>query len=174
MKSAPAPVEEALINLRRVTRAIDLHSRQLTRNYGLTVPQLMVLKEIANRTEPSLGDVAQGIGLSKPTVTSILDRLERDGSIQRARSPRDRRRLILTLTRKGRELLQAAPPLLHERFVASFTALMEWEQTLLISSLLRVVDLLNASDLDAAPLLSPGPVAESPTRDTPLPRPRNT
>lgn len=171
---APAQVEEVLINLRRVVRAIDLHSRQLVRHHGLTVPQLMVLREITRHTEPSVAEIAQGISLSKPTVTSILDRLERHGWIQRARSPRDRRRVILTLTSTGRDLLRAAPPLLHDRFVASFTTLKDWEQTLILSSLQRVVDMMNASEFDAAPILSPGPVAPAPTFETPAPKHRKT
>jgi len=173
MALGPAPVDEVLITLRRVIRAIDLHSRQLAQHHGLTVPQLMVLQEIARQPEPSLLEVAKGVSLSKPTVTSILDRLERHGWIARARSPRDRRRLILTVTPDGQTLLDTAPPLLHDRFVEAFTALKDWEQTLLLSSLQRVADMMQASDLDAAPLLSQGPVAVPPPRDTPTPRKRN-
>lgn len=169
MTQNPALVEEVLITLRRMIRAIDLHSRQLAQQHGLTVPQLMVLKEIEQQSEPSLVEVARGVHLSKPTVKSILDRLERQGWIQRSRSSRDRRRLILTSTHAGRVLLEAAPPLLHERFVSAFSALKDWEQTLLLSSLQRVSDMLHASELDAAPLLSPGPVDSPPPQHPPIP-----
>jgi len=166
MNQSPALVEDVLITLRRVIRAIDLHSRQLAQQHGLTVPQLMVLKEVREHTEPSLVEIARSVHLSKPTVKSILDRLERRGWIQRSRSPRDRRRLILRLTDAGQAVLEVAPPLLHEQFASAFSALKDWEQTLLLSSLQRVADLLQASGLDAAPLLSPGPVAP-PSTQTP-------
>jgi len=159
MTPSNTPADTVLITLRRVIRAVDNHSRTLAEQHGLTVPQLMVLQEIARQTEPSLVEIAHGVSLSKATVASILDRLDRGGKIRRVRSPWDRRRLVVTLTEEGQTLLQAAPPLLHERFVAAYTGLKDWEQSLILSSLQRVANMLDASELDAAPMLAPGSVS---------------
>ena len=68
--------EEVLITLRKIIRAIDIHSRYLVKQYGLTGPQLLVLKEILRLKETHISVIAERISLSQPTVTDILDRLE--------------------------------------------------------------------------------------------------
>ncbi|MFT5717143.1 MAG: DNA-binding MarR family transcriptional regulator, partial [Oleiphilaceae bacterium] len=67
--------EQLLISLRRVIRAIDIHSRQLNKQSGLTGPQLMVMQNIAQLKAPLAKDIAQEIALSAATVTTIIDRL---------------------------------------------------------------------------------------------------
>lgn len=50
-------------------------------------------------------DIAAFTGLTSGSVTSMLDRLERAGLVQRARSTMDRRVVLVSLTRKTREKL---------------------------------------------------------------------
>jgi DNA-binding MarR family transcriptional regulator len=60
----------------------------------------------------------------------------------------------VALTDAGREVLAAAPKPLQESFSARFEALPRWEQYQLVSVLERVAAMMDAEDLDAAPLLS--------------------
>jgi len=145
--------DNVLIALRQIIRAIDLHSKKLERVSGLTGPQLLVMQVIAQHASLSAGTVAREVSLSQATVTSILDRLERKGYLQRVRSQEDRRRVELTLTVEGARVLAAAPTLMQESFISRFSELSEWEQNLILSSLQRVAAMMNASELDAAPLL---------------------
>ncbi|MDP5040147.1 MAG: MarR family transcriptional regulator, partial [Paraglaciecola sp.] len=78
--------EELLISLRKVIRAIDMYSKKLNKDTGLTSPQLLVLQQIALREDVMVKDIAQSINLSSATVTSILDRLEPRGLVIRQRS----------------------------------------------------------------------------------------
>ncbi len=48
--------DDVLIAIRRVIRAVDLHSRKLSQSYGLTGPQALVLKEIDSRVRISAGE----------------------------------------------------------------------------------------------------------------------
>lgn len=66
--------EQLFISLRQVNRAIDIHSRQLSKLSGLTGPQLMVMTKIAELDAPMVKQVAKEITLSPVTVTSIIDR----------------------------------------------------------------------------------------------------
>ena len=75
--------EELLIALRKVIRAIDLRSKQLNRDVGLTGPQLLALQEIGRRPGTMVRQIADNINLSAATVTSILDRLEAKQLLQR-------------------------------------------------------------------------------------------
>ena len=148
--------EEVLIFLRRIIRANDLHSRRLGRETGLTTPQLVVMRAIEATNEPTVSEISRGVSLSQATVTNILNRLESQGLVHRQRSELDKRRVHLRVTAAGRKLLATAPLPLQEGFIARFNQLAEWEQHLIVSSLARIAAMMDAEDLDAAPLLAPG------------------
>ncbi|MGD9390603.1 MAG: MarR family transcriptional regulator, partial [Thioalkalispiraceae bacterium] len=71
--------DQVLISLRQIIRAIDLNSKRLERESGLTGPQLLVMQLIGSAGEITAGVLAREVSLSQATVTSILDRLERKG-----------------------------------------------------------------------------------------------
>ena len=151
--------DQVLAALRRIIRAIDLHSRKLAQRYGLTGPQLIILKELQSLGDVSVGELAKRISLSSGTVTDILERLEKRGLVQRARSNADRRRVLNRITEKGEEILQKAPTLLQERFVEEFEKIQDWEQTLILSSLQRVASLMEIEETLSRPVLVTGPLA---------------
>jgi DNA-binding MarR family transcriptional regulator len=150
--------EQMLVALRRVMRAVDLHSRKLMQSHGLTGPQALLLQEAVRGGGISAGELANRVSLSQATVTDILNRLEQRGLLTRERSDSDRRRVMVKPTPAGGEVIAAAPPLLQETFVRRFGDLKPWEQMLLLSSLQRIAELMDAERIDAAPLLSSGAV----------------
>jgi DNA-binding MarR family transcriptional regulator len=145
--------DQVLISLRQIIRAIDLHSKRLERESGLTGPQLLVLQLVGNSGEITASVIARNVSLSQATVTSILDRLERKNMLKRDRSASDKRKVLVTLTEAGQQALEKAPRLLQESFINSFSCLEDWEQSQILSTLQRVAGMMNASELDAAPLL---------------------
>jgi DNA-binding MarR family transcriptional regulator len=145
--------DQVLVSLRQIIRAIDLHSKHIERESGLTGPQLLIIKLIGTYDEVTSGVIAREASLSQATVTSILDRLERKGLLVRERSTHDKRKVMVSLTAEGKAALATAPTLLQESFIRTFSQLENWEQSLVLSSLQRVADMMNATDLDAAPLL---------------------
>lgn len=147
--------DEILTLLRKITRAIDLHSKQLLKKYGLTGPQLLLLKIIMQHQTLSSSQLADIANLSHPTVTSILDRLSQSNHVKREKTSVDKRKVMVSATTKSKELLASIPSLLQEQFVTQFYTLKDWEQSQLISSLSRIADMMRAGDLDAAPFLAP-------------------
>ena len=148
--------------LRRITRAIDLHSRRLVQSHGLTGPQALLLKSLLDGGETPVGALAQRVSLSQATVTDILNRLEKRGLVHRVRSEVDRRRVYVRATEASERLLENSPPLLQEQFAERFDAMEEWEQTLMLSMLQRVAVMMDARDLSVSPMLTPGPVTAPP------------
>ena len=148
--------DHVLVALRRIIRATDLHSRKLGKKTGLTTPQLVIIQAVGDLKDPTVSDIAKAVSLSLATVTTILNRLERNGIVNRARSSVDRRRVIVTLTEEGQGLKSSAPKPLQDSFVDRFTRLESWEQHLIVASLERVAAMMDADDLDAAPLLASG------------------
>lgn len=148
--------------LRRIIRAIDLHSKKLVRRFGLTGPQLVVLKQLVDTPARSVSELAAAVNLSQATVTGILDRLERKEMIIRVRDSKDRRRVMVTPTAAARQALAGAPPLLQEHFTKQFSALPDWQQTQILSSLQRIVALMEATEVEAGPILTTGPLDATP------------
>ena len=149
--------DKVIVALRRVIRAVDLHSRTLVASHGLTGPQALILKALQGGSL-SAGELAIRVSLSQGTVTDILNRLEQRGLVRRIRDREDRRRVLVETRDAGMALIEQSPPLLQERFVQRFSNLQEWEQTQLLASLQRIAAMMDAEDIDAAPVLSSGSV----------------
>lgn len=145
--------DKVLVALRQIIRAIDMHSKKLERESGLTGPQLLVMKVISQAEPVTAGQIARDVNLSQATVTAILDRLEKKAYLRRERSNEDKRKVWICLTEAGVQVFEQAPTLMQESFILGFGRLEEWEQNLILSSLQRVADMMQAGDLDAAPLL---------------------
>jgi DNA-binding MarR family transcriptional regulator len=150
--------DELLVSLRRVIRAIDLYSKKLSKETGLTSPQLIVMQEIAANEDVMVKHIAGNINLSPATVTSILDRLESRGFVIRQRYTIDKRKVGLHLTEAGFEAIKDAPTLLQDHFIKRFESLEEWEQTQLVSTMQRIAKMMDADVLDASPLLQVGQI----------------
>ena len=149
-------IDKVLIALRRVIRATDLHSKYLTKTTGLTTPQILLLQTIQNKEQVTIGEIAEEISLSQATVTSILDRLEKKNLVYRERSTQDKRKVHAYLTEDGQNILSDAPKPLQDEFSNQFLSLQDWEQSMIVASLQRVASMMDAQNIDAAPLLDIG------------------
>lgn len=71
---------------------------------GLSASQVILLFTLQERSGKGapLGELARQMGVPRSTMTSIADRLERDGLVTRATTPADRRVVLLRLTPRGR------------------------------------------------------------------------
>ena len=128
--------------MRRMGRNLELHSRELERDFGLTVPQLTVLWAVGSSDRVPIGRIADRINLSSATVTNIVDRLEGHGLVSRERSTGDKRQVLIALTADGRALLARGPQPFHECFTRRLAALDAWQQTELLSALQHVVAMM--------------------------------
>lgn len=153
--------KEVLISLRKIIQAIDLHSKNLSKQYGLTGPQLIILQEISSNSQISITELGRAISLSQGTVTDIISRLEKKELVCKKKSETDKRRIELYITDKCKTLLEKAPPPLQETFIEQFSQLKDWEQMMILSSLHRLVEMMEAKKIDASPLLISGAVDAS-------------
>lgn len=154
-------IEEVLIALRRVIRATDLHSKQLVKTTSVTSPQLLLLQIVHNKGDMTIGELARDMSLSQATVTTILDRLQKRELIERVRSEVDKRKVYPRLTDHARKILDTAPTALQDNFVRKFRNLDEWEQSMIIASLQRIAEMMDAKDIDASPFLDIGALDRS-------------
>lgn len=153
--------EELLVALRKVIRAIDMRSRQLSKEVGLTGPQLLILQKVGKQTGVMVREIAEDINLSSATVTNILDRMEARKLVERIRSTQDKRKVGVFLTEEGSKALETAPLPLQEHFTNRFNAMEEWEQSQMVATLQRIASMMDAQDVDASPVLEVGSILNS-------------
>ena len=160
----PSTIDQLLISLRRIIRAVDLHSKKLVQTFGLTGPQLVVLSELEKMGQASISELAKNIHLSHTTVADILFRLEKHTLVAREKNEKDKRKVSVTLTDKGRDVIAKKPSLLHEKLTEEFMGLEQWERTMLLSSLQRVVSMMEMEKetADSTTILVSGPLGPSP------------
>lgn len=161
--AAPDYEDEILRSLRRIIRAVDLYSRKLMSQHGLSGPQLLCLNQLHLKGERLSGALAKDMSLSPATVTGILDRLETRGLVVRERQLDDKRTVVVRLTDTGRGLVEQAPPPLQDTFLLKLRALPEKQQAQICRTLRKLVTMMAAEAIDAAPLLASGdPVGPRP------------
>lgn len=148
--------------MRRIIRAVDLHSRELYSSLQITTPQMVCLYSIATERGITLTQLARQVSLNASTVTGIVDRLEGRGMVRRERGTHDRRKITLELTAAGRRFIAAAPPLLQDRFSERLRALPELEQVTIALSLERVVEMMEAGNITTSPHLLLNPDGNAP------------
>lgn len=142
--------------LRRIIRAVDIHSHKLASRYHITGPQLACLTAIVENGQLTTGNLAKKVYLSPSTVVGIVDRLEEKGLVERQRDTRDRRQVHISVTRAGQRLTTEAPSLLQETLANALVELPDIEQVSITMSLEKLVDLMEAGHIGAAPLLETG------------------
>ena len=160
METAPIRTnsDSVMIALRKIIQAIDMNSKKLVKRVGLTGPQLVILQEISSLGEVSVGEVARAVSLSQATLSGILSRMEKRGLLSRRRSQQDKRRVLVSITDNGKQVLEDAPPLMQEAFVDKFENLQEWERTMILSALQRLVSIMDAKAIQVAPFLATSPI----------------
>ncbi|MFA5596065.1 MAG: MarR family winged helix-turn-helix transcriptional regulator [Pusillimonas sp.] len=145
--------------LRRITRAVALHSRQLSAVSNITAPQLVCLRAVVENGPLTATALSREIHVSASTVVGILDRLEDKGLVRRERGREDRRIVFVWPTEAGIALAQGTPSPLQQKLAESLNALPELEQATITLSLERIVDLMESEGVvapeSAAELASP-------------------
>jgi len=152
--------DQIVASIRRIIRAIDLQSRRLQDQHKLTGPQLATLRGAEKLGEVSISSLARAVHLSQPTVSGILNRLERRGLVVRKRSAGDRRSVVIKVTEEGLRVLDEAPSLLQDRFRTELARLEGWERHWMLAALERIASMMDAEGIDAAPILEVGPVSQ--------------
>lgn len=148
--------DEILRSIRRIIRAIELHSQNLVQQLGLTSPQLSVLKAVERLHPATPTTLARELSVSQPTMSGILERLQAKGLLERDQGTEDRRMRGYQLTSSARQVLGKAPSLLQEAFLRRLGRVQDWERSMLLASLQRIAAMMDAEELEAHPLLTPG------------------
>jgi MarR family 2-MHQ and catechol resistance regulon transcriptional repressor len=99
------PAIDAYVVLRRAADAVSRHVEAELSEWGMTTAQYGVLLHLSRGEPMSLTDLSTRIFRSNSALTSLIDRLERDGLVARTAHANDRRVTTVSLTSAGRDML---------------------------------------------------------------------
>ncbi|MFZ7127364.1 MAG: MarR family winged helix-turn-helix transcriptional regulator [Desulfobacterales bacterium] len=133
-------------SLRSLGHLMRIHTHQFARKYGLTGPQLVLLRKIPPDDEMSVGKLAVESNLSQGTITGIVDRLEKLGLILKYRSKEDRRKVLVKLTPSAGLLLKQKPELSRHRVAETLQSLPRQEQIRILETLQKLEKLIGGAD----------------------------
>ncbi|HYW94304.1 MAG TPA: MarR family transcriptional regulator [Bacteroidales bacterium] len=147
---------DILISIRRIVRSINLESKKIQRQFGVSIPQILCLGFLSRSTgyHASQNELKHYLNLNASTVTGIVKRLEQKGLVARLPRSGDKRVSQIILTSQGDELLKRIPPLLHEQLEEKLVSLDPAELSDIENSLEKLVSLLNIGSVEASPFLS--------------------
>jgi DNA-binding MarR family transcriptional regulator len=160
---------EILIKIRKIVRSINLESKKIQKEYGISIPQMLCLDFLKRSqnfqsTQKQLRDF---LNLNSSTVTGIINRLEKRGLIARLPKRDDKRTTHIILTSKGSKLLENTPPLLHDRLSKKLENLSNEKRKDIDNTLEILIKYFEIESIDASPVitvdetLSPGNSHES-------------
>jgi DNA-binding MarR family transcriptional regulator len=150
--------QDILRNLRRIVKRVEAASAELEAAHGITAPQLLCLHALVMRGSLTQIELSREVRLSASTLVGVIDRLEAKGLVVRKRDPDDRRRIHVTPTAAGLEAHAQAPTPLHIQVERGLAQLAPDDRTRISEGLARIVHLLEADRIDAAPVLTSGPI----------------
>ena len=147
---------EVIIKIRQIVRSINLESKKIQKEYGVSIPQVLCLSYIreAPNFQTTQKNIRSYLNLNASTVTGIINRLEKKGYIARLPKLGDRRITSITLTGAGQKLLDRLPPLMQEQLMQKISELPPEKVNHINSGLDELINLLNIKGVDASPVLT--------------------
>ena len=143
--ASPKATETAM-NLVRTSELLVKRIAELIQPFDLTPSSGLVLGILADFGEPlPPNKIAERLIISRASVTSLIDSLERRGYVRRLPHSTDRRMLLIELTDAGRQVAHDFRLLVHQNQKGWLAALTEQEQTQLIDTLHRIQAALSDS-----------------------------
>jgi DNA-binding MarR family transcriptional regulator len=111
--------------LNRAARSMKRTLEARLATYGITATQYVILAHLAKKDGLSQTQLGSTLYFDNPTVTGVIDRMERDGLVERRRAPKDRRVINIFLSAKATGILSEINSIAEEvndRALAAYSA----------------------------------------------------
>jgi DNA-binding MarR family transcriptional regulator len=153
-------IKDIVGSIRKLVRAVYLDSQKMSRQFGLTGQQSVVLRLLLNNGSMSSADLSRLMYVTPSNMTGIIDRLEKKGLIERMRKEGDRRVTLILLTDTGKGLSKGLPDPFEKKFINQLADLEFDHVQLLAMAMNQILNLIDAEDIEAEPLdISPESLA---------------
>jgi DNA-binding MarR family transcriptional regulator len=136
--------------IRRVVQALRVSSRGAEQHVGLSGAQLFVLQRLVASPAVSINELAEATLTHQSSVSVVVRRLVERGLVRRGTSGEDGRRVEVSLTARGRRLLQRAPGAAQDRLIEGLRRMAPADRRSLATQLGRLARAMGL-DLPAGP-----------------------
>lgn len=145
-----------LTQMRKIIRSLNIENKRIQKEFDLTIPQLLTLRHLQKSPKyvSNAKLIRDELLLNASTVSGILQRLEKKELIAKLSKTGDKRITRITLTAEGLKKLEAAPLSLFEKLDNGLDQLPKRQLAKIEESFKILVQILDAEDLDASPLLT--------------------
>jgi DNA-binding MarR family transcriptional regulator len=126
--------------IRAVVRALRINTRAIELEIGISLAQLFVLQQVAQRPATSLNDLAERTATHQSSVSVVVRRLVDRGLVTRRSDTADKRRVQIELTAAGEKLLVGAPETIQVRLMEALEHLSTAERKQLAQLLSKWLD----------------------------------
>ncbi len=140
-------ISETVQSLRRIFKAIQDYSQEVSGSFGITGPQLWALKTLSEYESLPLGELSRKMYLHPSTVTGVVDRLETKGFVMRDRDRDDRRVVKVCLTSAGKHLVKNAPNPVQGKMIYGLRNLSVEELRVIYESVKQLAGIVEAQDV---------------------------
>ncbi|MFW6108593.1 MAG: MarR family winged helix-turn-helix transcriptional regulator [bacterium] len=113
---------------------------------SLSIPQLRMLMLLDAHGDSQMGELARRASVTMPTATSSVNALVEGRYVSRRRSPQDRRVVLVSLTAKGRRVLEKYREERRQRFAALFEHLSPADQERFVQAFEDILGILAQLD----------------------------
>jgi DNA-binding MarR family transcriptional regulator len=139
-------IDEVLGLMRRLVRERRMRDPLADLHTNLTGPQIHVLANLGVAGVPMpMHELAHQINASSPAMTGIIDRLERQGLVQRVRDDDDRRVVLISLTEDGRAAVAVFESDARTKITRLMSALTHDERCSFVHLIGRIVDVMSSA-----------------------------
>jgi DNA-binding MarR family transcriptional regulator len=145
--SRAVAIFETMQSLRRIFKALQNYSHEVSNQYGITGPQLWVLKTVLRNGSLPLGELSQKMYLHPSTISGVVDRLEKKGYVSRDRDQEDRRVVMVQLTPKGKRLVKRAPNPVQGKMIYGLRQMRKEKLDFIHESVQTLVEIMEAQNL---------------------------
>lgn len=131
--------------LRHVSFIIKKRGRDILKNFDITTPQFLALQVLRDEPGITMGELCEKLFLAYSTATDLVDRMEKNGYVNRQRDLEDRRVIRLFITEKGEEIIHEVI-LARRRYVEQILKELSAEEIEQLATLLEKLHLLMHSE----------------------------
>ncbi len=135
-------VEEIEQLMRKVSFVVKCRGRDILGEFEITPPQFEALLLLRQHGDMTIGELGNKMYLASSTATDLIDRMERNGLVERFRDGSDRRVVRLRMLDKGREMILRVMESRRAYLDKILAHVTEEDKKVLVNSLQSIYDLM--------------------------------
>ncbi len=126
------------IDLTRANMTLQRELSNSIKNSGITLSQFAVLEAVHNKGDLCVGDIKDLILTTSGNITVVIANLEKDKYIKRYKDEKDKRKYIISLSDKGKKLVEEIYPVQRDKIIEVFSSIENKDKELIAKNLNKI------------------------------------